>query len=391
MTTHPEIYRKEVAQSPLIVGFGCNVPAVMASRTLEGERDRLMTMAMTPFMSCGARLPVYALFAVAFFPDGGQNLVFLLYLIGIAAAVLTGLALKRTLLPGNSTPFVMELPPYHWPTLKGVLLHAWHRLRGFVLKAGKVIVPMVLVLNILNAAGTDGSFGHENSEASVLSAIGKRIAPVFAPMGLQEDNWPAAVGIFTGVLAKEAVVGTLNALYSQVAAEAAGVTPESGAFDLWAGLSQALDTIPEKFAELSERWLDPLGIQVVSVTEPEAAAEAQEVSVDTFGAMTRLFGSTASAFAYQVLILLYFPCVAVLGAVNREAGLKWTMFVAAWSTGFGFGAAILCYQLLTLAAHPLSSLLWIGAVLAVAALVLGAMGRYGRRRQLQLQVAQEAA
>ena len=376
---------------PLIVGFGCNVPAVMASRTLEGERDRLMTMAMTPFMSCGARLPVYALFAVAFFPDGGQNLVFLLYLIGIAAAVLTGLALKRTLLPGQSTPFVMELPPYHLPTAKGVVIHTWNRLQGFVLKAGKVIVPMVLVLNILNAAGTDGSFGHEDSEESVLSAIGKSITPVFAPMGLQEDNWPAAVGIFTGVLAKEAVVGTLNALYSQVAAEEAGVDTASGEFDLWAGLGKAVDTIPEKLLELSDKLLDPLGIQVVAVTELEAAAETQEVSVDTFGAMARLFGSAASAFAYQVLILLYFPCVAVLGAVNREAGLKWTLFVAAWSTGFGFGAAILCYQLLTIAVHPWSSLLWIGGVLGTALLVLSAMARHGRRRQLNLQVVQEAA
>lgn len=375
---------------PLIVGFGCNVPAVMASRTLEGERDRLMTMAMTPFMSCGARLPVYALFAVAFFPEGGQNLVFLLYLIGIAAAVLTGLALKRTLLPGQSTPFVMELPPYHLPTAKGVLIHTWSRLQGFVLKAGKVIVPMVLVLNILNAAGTDGSFGHEDSEASVLSAIGKGITPVFAPMGLHEDNWPAAVGIFTGVLAKEAVVGTLNTLYSQVAAEEAGVDTKTGAFDLWAGLGKAVDTIPEKFGELSGKVLDPLGIDIGEVKEVEAAAEAQEVSVDTFGAMARLFGSGASAFAYQVLILLYFPCVAVLGAVNREAGLRWALFVAAWSTFFGYSASVLCYQLLTFAEHPLSSSLWIVGVAVLAWLALVFMGRHGRQRQASMELAQEA-
>lgn len=365
---------------PLIVGFGCNVPAIMASRTLEGERDRLMTMAMTPFMSCGARLPVYALFAVAFFPDGGQNMVFLLYLIGIGAAVITGLTLKRTLLPGQSTPFVMELPPYHLPTLKGVAIHTWSRLQSFIFKAGKIIVPMVLILNILNAAGTDGSFGHEDSSQSVLSSIGKSITPVFAPMGLHEDNWPAAVGIFTGVLAKEAVVGTLNSLYSQVASAENGAAEEEAGFDFWAGIGEAFATIPEKLTELSDRILDPLGIRIVEVVDMEAAAEAQEVSVSTFGAMESLFGSTASAFAYQVLILLYFPCVAVLGAVNREAGLRWALFVAAWSTGFGYGAAVIFYQALTFSEHPARSLSWIMGVLVVAGLVLLGMRNYAQKR-----------
>jgi ferrous iron transport protein B len=372
---------------PLIVGFGCNVPAIMASRTLEGERDRLMTMAMIPFMSCGARLPVYALFAVAIFPAGGQNMVFLLYLIGIAAAVLTGLALKRTLLPGQSTPFVMELPPYHLPTIKGVVIHTWSRLQGFVFKAGKIIVPMVLALNILNAAGTDGSFGHEDSDASLLSAIGRQITPLLAPLGLREDNWPAAVGIFTGVLAKEAVVGTLNALYSRVGAEGAGEEAEAEAFDFRADLIAAAATIPENLLELSDRILDPLGIDIGETTDIAAAAETQEVSADTFNAMSRLFGSAASAFAYQVLILLYFPCVAVLGAINREAGMRWTAFVALWSTGLGYGAAVFCYQLLTFAAHPLSSLAWVAGILAAAALALLVMGRYGRRQRLSPQTA----
>jgi ferrous iron transport protein B len=365
---------------PLIVGFGCNVPAVMASRTLEGERDRRMTMAMIPFMSCGARLPVYALFAVAFFPGGGgQNMVFLLYLLGIGAAVLTGLVLKRTLLPGQSTPFVMELPPYHLPTAKGVLIHAWNRLSGFIFKAGQIIVPMVLVLNILNAAGTDGSFGHEDSSDSVLSAIGRTITPVFQPIGLTEENWPASVGIFTGVLAKEAVVGTLNALYAQEAAAAKEEGEEE--FDLWAGIQEAAATVPENLAALSEQLLDPLGLGIVATTDREAAAEAQEVSVRTFEAMTGLFGSTAAAFAYQILILLYFPCVAVLGAVHREAGARWTLFIIAWSTGLGYGAAIFCYQALTFAAHPVTSFFWCAGILAAAATAFFFMRRHGRQQR----------
>ncbi len=121
---------------PLIVGFGCNVPAIMATRTLEHRRDRIMTVMMAPFMSCGARLPVYALFAAAFFPVGGQNVVFALYLIGIGFAIMTGLVLKNTVLHGETAPFVMELPPYRLPTLKGLLLRTWDRLKSFV-RAGR--------------------------------------------------------------------------------------------------------------------------------------------------------------------------------------------------------------------------------------------------------------
>ncbi|GLS06203.1 ferrous iron transport protein B [Chitiniphilus shinanonensis] len=370
---------------PLIVGFGCNVPAVMATRTLESPRDRLMTMAMTPFMSCGARLPVYALFAVAFFPNGGQNIVFLLYLIGIGAAVLTGLALKRTLLPGENTPFIMELPSYHLPALKGVLIHAWSRLRSFIFKAGRIIVPMVLVLNVLNATGMDGSFGHEDTQDSVLSHIGKSIAPAFSPLGVSQDNWPAAVGIFTGVLAKEAVVGTLNSLYDQLdAAAAPAAAAEETPFDVSAGLKGALATIPANLGDVAGKLLDPLGMKLGETHDTATAAAEQEVSVETFGAMARLFATPAAAFAYMLLVLLYFPCVAVLGAVNREAGLRWALFMAAWASGFGYGVAVLFYQLATFGAHPASSLAWIVGILACAALALGVMHRHGQRQRSAL-------
>ena len=141
---------------PILIGFGCNVPAIMSTRTLENKRDRLLTVQMIPFMSCGARLPVYTLLVAAFFAVGGQNVVFGLYLLGILAAVVTGLILKNTLLKGESSPFVMELPPYHVPTLQGVVLRTWDRLSGFIVRAGRVILPMVVVLTVLNSAGTKG-------------------------------------------------------------------------------------------------------------------------------------------------------------------------------------------------------------------------------------------
>jgi len=366
---------------PLIVGFGCNVPAIMATRTLENQRDRILTVLMAPFMSCGARLPVYALFAAAFFPIGGQNVVFGLYLIGIAAAVLTGFIMKTTLLQGESTPFVMELPPYHLPTLKGVLIRTWDRTKSFMFRAGKVIVPMVLVLNVLNSVGTDGSIGNEDSDKSLLAEIGRTIAPAFSPMGLDEENWPAAVGIFTGVLAKEAVVGTLDATYSALAAAEAGETEEEAPFSLTGGIGEALATIPANLGDALGTWADPLGLGIGDLSDQGAAAEEQEVSTGTFGAMASRFDGSAGAFAYLLFILLYFPCVAAIAAVYRETTPGWTAFVALWTTGLGYMIATLYYQAAIFARHPGSSLAWIGAMLAIFVFVVLAM-RYWVKRDL---------
>jgi ferrous iron transport protein B len=349
---------------PLIVGFGCNVPAIMASRTLEHRRDRLMTIAMAPFMSCGARLPVYVLFAAAFFPQGAQNVVFGLYFIGLAAAVFTGLVLKNTVLRGEATPFIMELPPYHLPTLKGILIHTWDRLKSFMFRAGRVIVPMVLVLNVLNAVGPDGSFGNEDSDRSVLAGVGRSLSPAFAPMGLNEENWPATVGIFTGVLAKEAVVGTLNAAYAALAASDAGQNGAEEPFSLAGSIRAAFATIPANLADALGKWADPLG---VDVGDPRAVAEEQGVATGTFGAMAARFDGAAGAFAYLLFILLYLPCTAAIAAVYQEAGARWTVFVSLWTTGLGYGLATLYYQVSSYGRHPAASAAWIGAVLAAFA------------------------
>lgn len=369
---------------PLIVGFGCTVPAIMATRTMDQQRDRILTIIMAPFMSCGARLPVYALFAAAFFPVGGQNVVFGLYLIGIAIAILSGLIMKNTILQGQTTPFVMELPPYHVPTIKGVLLRTWDRTRSFMFRAGKIIVPMVLVLNVLNAIGTDGTYGNEDTDKSVLSVIGRTIAPAFSPMGMSEENWPAAVGIFTGVLAKEAVVGTLDSLYSALGEAddaAAGIdTEEQSDFDFWGGISDSFATIPANLADTMGTWSDPLGLDVGDVSSTEAAAEAQEVSAGTFGAMVTRFDGAAGAFAYLLLILLYFPCTAALAAVYRETNTGWTLFVAGWTTGLAYIASTVFYQSAIFMRHPGYSLAWIAGMLAIFLFVLMALRFWGRTR-----------
>ena len=361
---------------PMIVGFGCNVPAIMATRTLESQRDRILTNLMNPFMSCGARLPVYALFAAAFFPVGGQNLVFGLYLLGIAIAVLTGLIMRHTLFKGESAPFIMELPAYHMPTLRGVFIRTWDRLKSFLFNAGKVIVPMVLVLNFLNALGTDGTFGRENSNKSVLSEIGRSLTPAFKPMGIEKDNWPATVGIFTGVLAKEAVVGTLDALYSQMAATDAST--EKAPFNLQQALIDACLTVPKNLQDVAGNLLDPLGLNIGTVDDVAAAASEQEVNAGTFAAMQQSFDGKAGAFAYLLFILLYAPCVAATAAIYRETNLNWTLFVLFWTTGIAYLTATVFYQAMTYSRHPDYSLVWIAGLIVVFSTVLLSLWLFGK-------------
>jgi len=367
---------------PMMVGFGCNIPGIMATRTLENRRDRLMTILMNPFMSCGARLPVYALFVAAFFPTNGQNIVFLLYILGILAAVFTGIVMKRTLFRGDAAPFVMELPPYHIPTIKGVLIRAWDRLKAFITKAGRMIVIMVVILGLMNSVGTDGSFGKQDSQDSILSAFSRTITPVFTPMGIQPENWPATVGLMTGVFAKEVMVGTMDSLYTQLAQQASGTTEEAEPFDFWGGIGEAFASIPANLADLSNQVLDPIGVGILGSTgDQQAAAEEQEVHYTTFGQMATRFGSTTAAIAFLLFVLLYFPCVSATAAVYRETNLGWTVFVALWTTGLAYWVAVFYYQFMTMNQHPSSAIAWlVGLVLFMVAILVGLKWFSDRRR-----------
>jgi ferrous iron transport protein B len=282
--------------------------------------------------------------------------------------VATGLALKNTLLRGESAPFIMELPPYHVPTAKGLLIHTWDRLKSFIVRAGRVIVPMVLVLNVLNSIGTDGTFNHEDSDSSVLAELGRSVAPAFSPMGLDADNWPATVGIFTGILAKEAVVGTLDAAYRALAAtDAPAADPADEGLDFAAGLLGALATIPANLGDALGAWADPLGVGVGDLSDSASAAADQEVASATFGAMALRFDGAAGAFAYLLFILLYFPCAAAIAAVYQESGARWAVFVGLWTTGLGYGLATIYYQAVIFTRNPANSTAWIVGVLAALA------------------------
>jgi len=355
---------------PLIVGFGCNVPGIMATRTLDSQRERIITVMMSPFMSCGARLAVYVLFASAFFPKAAQNIVFLLYLLGIFFAIATGFLLRKTVLQGEADDFFMELPSYQVPSLKNVLINTWNKLKSFILGAGKIIVLVVMVINVANSVGTDGSFGNQDTEKSVLSATAKFVTPIFEPMGIHQNNWPATVGIITGLLAKEVVVGTLDSLYGKID-KAEEVPQEEEPFALGESLLSALATIPTNMMDALENIADPLGLgAVTNTTDLEKAAEEQQVSTSTFGAMVNRFDGKIGAFSYLLFILLYFPCVAATGAMYREVGRGWTLLGVGWTTGLGYGVAVLFYQLGTFSAHPVQSLIWTAIIFALLVFVV---------------------
>lgn len=321
---------------PMMVGFGCGVPGIMGSRVLESKRERFLTIFLVPFMSCGARLPVYALFAAAFFGKMAGTVVFLLYLAGVLFAIAYGLFLKKSLFQGQASNFVMELPPYHLPKFKSLMIHCWQRLRDYIWRAGKVITLAVAVLGFLNSFGIvekmyvdiDGTAteivqaedgyqmvkeneegeaenvalpegfvvdeskvvksneftaGNGDSENSLLSTIGKAITPVFEPFGVEKENWPASVSLFTGLLAKEAVIGTMNSLYSMVGENAEA--PADGS------TSSATDKVtePAEVTVAKEKAEEPAPEQVAvadsaatdSVKADSTVAAADSAATDT--------------------------------------------------------------------------------------------------------------
>lgn len=360
---------------PMLVGFGCNVPAILATRTLENERDRILTIMMNPFMSCGARLPVYTLFVAAFFPKQGGTVLFGVYVTGIVLAVLTGLLFKRTILAGEPASFVMELPPYHLPTCRGILFHTWTRLKGFILRAGKAILLAIVILGFLSSIGTDGSFGNQNSDRSALSAIARTISPLFRPLGVSDDNWPASVGLFAGLFAKEAVVGTLDTLYSRMLATESSHarTDADESFDFWAGVMVACRAIPAGFQGFAARLRDPLGLAGKGdLSDTGAAAEAMEVQSGTVAALSHYFDGKVGALAYMLFVLIYAPCVAAIAAIYRETNLRWATFSVFYLTSLAWIISVTVYQLGTFAQHPGSSATWLAvSLLYLASIIVG--------------------
>ena len=367
---------------PMIVGFGCSVPALMGTRTLENKRERFLTLFLVPFMSCGARLPVYALFGAAFFGESAGTLVFGIYLTGIVIALIYGLLLRHTVFMGKESTFIMELPPYHLPKVRNLFRHAWLRLKEFVFRAGKVVLIMVTVLGFMGSVGTDGSFGNDNNEKSVLSAVGTVITPVFEPFGVERDNWPASVALFTGLFAKEAIVGTLNSLYAIEGTGDAGVAdaaPEETAadegFSLKSTVKEALVSIPANLVEVFTSIANPLGVKD-AIEESEGAGN--EGAYKTMQAHFNL--GRFQVLAYLLFILLYVPCLAAMGTAFRELGRFYGTLMMVLQTVIGWSLSVLFFQVTC--GHSVALIITSVVLLAGVVVSLVLIGRDQRKKKV---------
>ena len=271
---------------PMILGFGCGVPAIMATRTMENEGDRMLAMMLVPFMSCTARLPIYAIFVAAFFAENEGTVLLSIYLLGIVVALIVAAILKRTMFKGLSTPFVMELPTYKVPSVKGILLHTWEKVKGFLRKAGTIILACSIVLWALSIFPLGVEYG---SADSVLGMIGNVIAPIFAPLGF--GFWQAAVAIIAGLAAKEVVVATFGTLAGMEEDDEDGIT------------------------SLVQSTFTPL-----------------------------------SAFSFMAFTLLYTPCFAAIGAIKQETNsYKWALTMCAITLVTAYIVSFLIFNIGSLA------------------------------------------
>ena len=281
---------------PLLIGFGCNVPAIMATRTLESKRDRIITMLITPFMSCSARLPVYILLVAAFFPKNQGLVLMSIYFIGIVVAVLTALLMKKTLFKNSSVPFVMELPPYRMPTMRNILIHMWEKAGQYLRKMGTIILMASILIWALGyfPQNRDAEVGSsEHLEQSYIGKMGRFIEPGLEPLGF---DWKMGVSIVTGLAAKEIVVSSMGILYH----------------------------VPD--AEENTQGL----------------AESLKSQVDCEG--NHIFNPLV-AYGFMLFILIYFPCMAVIAAIKKEAGWKWALFTIFYTTGLAWIVAFCVYQI----------------------------------------------
>ena len=367
---------------PMIVGFGCSVPALMGTRTLENKRERFLTLFLVPFMSCGARLPVYALFGAAFFGKTAGTLVFGIYLTGIVIALIYGLLLRHTVFKGKESTFIMELPPYHLPKVRNLFRHAWLRLKEFIFRAGKIGLIMVTVLGFMGSIGTDGSFGNDNNEKSVLSVIGKTITPVFEPFGVEKDNWAASVALFTGLFAKEAIVGTLNSLYaiegsgdSDDAAATAGEDDAEESFSLKTTVKDALVSVPVNLAGVFGKFLNPLGVDEAL---EESGKNENEGAYKTMQAHFRL--GRYQVLAYLLFILLYVPCLAAMGTAFRELGRFYGTLMMVFQTIIGWSLSVLFFQVTC--GHSTALIVTSVVLLAGVVVSLVLLGRDQRKKKV---------
>jgi ferrous iron transport protein B len=312
---------------PMILGFGCAVPAIYATRTIASRRDRVLTALLVPLMSCSARLPVYVVFGLGFFGARAGTVIWAMYALGIVVAMIAGMIFTRTILkPDVTSAFVLELPPYRLPSWKSVFIHMWENTREFVRKAGTVIlwasITMWLLLNL--------PWGVKNQRDSYFGKFSAAIAPVFAPLGF--GNWETGGALVSGFMAKEIVVSTMSEIYlgnSQAAPVRSTTFVEDitsiGSGFVNAGLRSGkilLSILP--------------GVDLTDNTTQREDTALSLILRDKF--------STLGALSLLVFVLLYVPCVATLGAIKQEFGTSWAVTSAVYQTGVAWLFAFVIYQ-----------------------------------------------
>lgn len=310
---------------PMILGFGCAVPGIMATRTLENERDRFLTMLIVPFMSCSARLPVYALLGAAFFSAYQGWVIFSLYILGIVVAIIMAAIFKKTIFKGMSAPFVMELPPYRIPTAKGAIIHMWERGVLFLKKAGTLILALSVVIWALSSLPVGVEYA---SQESITGQIGTVLSPVFEPLGFGE--WQATVAIIYGFVAKEVVVSTFGIIYG-VGEDGSGENAEK------------TDT-GESSGEISNEQASG---EASSESVDETASDEEVAPEENPGFIAAIQGvfTPLSAYAYMVFVLLYIPCLATLATIRRETNSwKWPAFAAGYTFAVAYVVSLVVYQ-----------------------------------------------
>jgi len=317
---------------PMLVGFGCSVPAIYATRTLEDERDRVLTGLLVPFMSCGARLPVYVLFAAMFFPGNPGTVVFGMYLVGIAIAALLAVLLRRSIFSvEEQAPFVMELPPYRLPTVRGIVTHMWERTSEFVRKAWTIILLVSVVLWLLMAVPMGGgAFGDTDVDTSLFASVSGALAPVFAPLGF--GSWQSTGSLVAGFVAKEVVVSTLAQVHG-VGEDP--VTPQ-------VAMPSVLDDLVEIFTSFVSATIDTLlaipSVFGVHLVKEESVEPSTELMARLRADFERTSGGHAAlaGLSFMIFVLLYTPCAAAVAAERHELGGHWALasmigqFVLSW-------------------------------------------------------------
>jgi len=326
---------------PMIVGFGCSVPAIYATRTLENRRDRILTGLLVPFMSCSARLPVYVLFAAIFFPQYASLAIFAMYLLGILIAIVVGLLLNQTLFKGaEQSHFIMELPPYRLPTLRNIWRQMWERTSSFIRNAWTLILAVSVALWFLlaiPARGAENSFAAVPVGDSVFGAVADGIAPVFAPLGF--GRWQASGALITGFVAKEVVIATMAQIYRVDLPTVTDAPPPPFVEDValigTSFVQATIDTV--KSIPLV------IGINLFGTQAQEAPTALMNAVHADFDASSGGHGALAG-LAFMVFVLLYTPCVTAVAAAKHELGVKWMWVSVLGQLAIAWLVALIVFQ-----------------------------------------------